>query len=491
MTAAFQSWNWEPIYLGVREMNPDRIAPADAEKGAPPSTTKPQAATVAVARRLGIPNAKTCTELPIWTIDSKAGFSAWPLGLLRSGFSLAGALCFEDDPDARDITNHNTDVMWCDRKFMDISGDTVIEWLCERIPAFEHQATKCEVGMILFPFYVFESEVEDEASESTLGILFDKVLEVAAEVRARVVESTHLLSHYTVELLVAWAPDRPPTQQRINNISDDIRDAMKQPVRPFVLSGNHFGQLAVEHVVWWTGLQPVREIAIESTVLAAAHVFKKATLPEPTFYHPNDGSVVWPEAVDRPDFTPTCVPKPAECNIVDCADLVIGDARFHRDLYLGTLIPRLAPPGCYSTPASDLQPWATRSVLARHEHDDGCFPLEWYSDRLMIWLRDADNAVADIGQGFNDEHTGYGVWCAAGMTAAIKELLLQYPLGWTRKGLEFVPDENDYMVATATRHAMLSRAPLVGVTTFLMKQVAIRCLRHWFLTDLEIPLNCS
>jgi len=313
--------------------------------------------------------------------------------------------------------------------------------------------------MILFPYYLFESEVEDEASESSLGIEFDKVLEVAAEVRARVSESKHLLPHYTVELLVVWAPDKPPTQPRINNISDDIRDALQRPMRPFVLSGNHFGQIAVEHVVWWSGFQPFREIAIENTVLPAAHVFKKATLPEPTFYHPHDGSIIWPEFVDQPTFTPTCVPSPAECNVVDCADLVLGDARFHRDLYLGTFIPRFAPPGCYSTPAGGLQPWATNSVLARHEHDEGCFPLEWYSDRLQIWLRDPDNAVADIGQGFNQEQTGYGVWCAAGMTAAIKELLLQYPLGWTRRGLEYVPDEHIYSVSTATRHAMLSRAP--------------------------------
>ena len=256
MMSSFQSWNWDPIFIGSREMQPDRIAPADAVRGTPPSTQNPQAATVGVARRLGIPNVKTCTELPIWTVDVKAGYGAWTLGLLRSGFGLAGALCFENDPDVRDIANHNTDVAWYEKKFLDITGDDVVAWLCERIPAYEHPAMKLEAGMILFPFYVFESEVEDEASDSSLGIVFDKLLEVAAEVRARVSESRHLLSNYTVELLVVWAPDRPPTQPRINNITDDIRHALARPCRPFCLSGNHFGQIAVEHIVWWSGSSP-------------------------------------------------------------------------------------------------------------------------------------------------------------------------------------------------------------------------------------------
>ena len=65
------------------------------------------------------------------------------------------------------------------------------------------------------------------------------------------------------------------------------------------------------------------------------------------------------------------------------------------------------------------------------------------------------------------------------MTVAIKELLLQYPLGWTKRGLEYVPDEHIYLLEPATRHALLARAPLVGATTFLMKLVAVRCLRDW------------
>ena len=65
------------------------------------------------------------------------------------------------------------------------------------------------------------------------------------------------------------------------------------------------------------------------------------------------------------------------------------------------------------------------------------------------------------------------------MTAAIKELLLQCPLGWTKRGLEYVPDEHIYLLETSTRHALLARAPLIGATTFLMKLVAVRCLRDW------------
>jgi len=370
---------------------------------------------------------------------------------------------------------------------MEVTADTIIGWLCERIPGASLPATSCEMGMILFPLYLFDSEFADEQSDVTLGILCDKLLEVVAEVRARVSVATNLLSNYSVELLLVWAPDQPPAQARINNISEDIEVALGRPIRPFTLSGTHFGQLAVEHLVWWSGLQQYRETAMENTVLPAGHTFRNATLPEPPFYEPDNGSAVWPEYTEFPLFTPVCVPNIPDCNTVDCADLVIGDARFHRDLYLGTHMPRLAPPGCYSTPTTGLQEWATNSVLARHERDQGSFPLEWYSDRLMIWLRDEDNAVTDIAAGLNDERTGNGVWCAAGMTAAIKELLLQYPLGWTKKGLEFVPDEHEYEVATSTRHAMLARAPLIGVTTYLAKQVTIRCLRQWFLTDLEIP----